>query len=252
LVTVSHVRTSCRHLYLRFLTDPDFDDVPNDRIEEVKSAFLKNTYKKYLRDQLAKERLTYSEELCTLHEVLELRDTEAEEMKQHAEPDPPSLPSLDHDPTISCSQSIGQPLEVITSDSDGFFQELKSAYKTHALYQKVLSHPESHHSFKLSGDYFARLNHAGETVLCIPKHLHLTTKQSLRGMILQSAHQILGHLGAQRTADYIRRWYWWPRIFADTELFCRSCKECQTCKPFNHAPYGKLHSLPISERPWES
>jgi hypothetical protein len=143
-------------------------------------------------------------------------------------------------------------LKVITSDSDGFFQELKSAYKTDALYQKVLSHPESHHFFKLSGDYLPRLNYAGETVLCIPKHMYSTTKQSLRGMILQSAHQILGHLAAQRTADYIRRWYWWPRIFADTELFCRLCKECQICKPFNHAPYGKLYSLPISERPWES
>jgi hypothetical protein len=148
--------------------------------------------------------------------VLELRDIEAEEMKQHAEPDPPSLPTLDHDPTISHSQSRGQPLEVITSDLGGFFHELKSAYKTDALYQKFLSHPESHPSFKLSGDYLLRLNHAGETVLCVPKHIHSTTKQSLCGMILQSAHQILGHLDAQRTADYIRRWYWWPYIFANT------------------------------------
>jgi hypothetical protein len=35
--------------------DPDFEDVPNDHIEEVKSAFLENTYKKYLHDQHAKK-----------------------------------------------------------------------------------------------------------------------------------------------------------------------------------------------------
>ena len=30
-------------------------------------------------------------------------------------------------------------------------------------------------------------------------------------MIIAQAHQTLGHLGAQRTTDYIRRWYWWPK-----------------------------------------
>jgi hypothetical protein len=101
--TWTDVHPSSEYVYADTHLDPDFDDAPNDRIEEVKSAFLENTYKKYLRDQHAKEQLTYSEELRTLHEVLELRDIEAEEMKQHAEPDPPSLPSLDHDPMISHS-----------------------------------------------------------------------------------------------------------------------------------------------------
>jgi hypothetical protein len=173
-------------------------------------------------------------------------------MKRHAEPDNAQLPIENSNLTIARSRARGQPLEVVTSDSDGFFTELKSAYKTDALYQKVLSHPESHPSFKLSNRYLLRANYAGETVLCVPKHIHSVTKQSLRGMILHSAHHILGHLGAQRTADYICRWYWWPRIFTDTEIFCHSCTECQTCKPFNRAPYGKLHPLPIPERPWES
>jgi hypothetical protein len=40
-------------------------------------------------------------------------------------------------------------------------------------------------------------------VLCVPKHIHTKTKQSLCGMILHSAHLILGHPGAQHTADYV-------------------------------------------------
>jgi hypothetical protein len=71
-------------------------------------------------------------------------------------------------------------------------------------------------------------------------------------MVLDSAHLILGHLGSQRTSEYIRRWYWWPRIFADAEEYCRKCHECQTCKPFNKSPAGKLHPLEIPQRPWES
>ena len=30
--------------------------------------------------------------------------------------------------------------------------------------------------------------------------------------VIEQAHTILGYYGAQKTADYIRRWYWWPNL----------------------------------------
>jgi Integrase zinc binding domain len=87
--------------------------------------------------------------------------------------------------------------------------------------------------------------------LCIPKGKTLGGK-SLRGLILEQAHKVIGHFGEQRTSDYVRRWYWWPRINGDTEKFCKSCVICQRSKTSNLKLAGKLHPLPIPKCPWES
>src|SRR5690606_193186 len=90
----------------------------------------------------------------------------------------------------------------------------------------------------------------GERVLCVP-HGSFNNK-SLRGSILEQAHEILGHFGPQRTSDYVRRWYWWPRIFVDTQKFCRTCQTCMMSKGENKRPQGLLHTLPVPTKPWQS
>jgi len=70
--------------------------------------------------------------------------------------------------------------------------------------------------------------------------------------IINHAHKVLGHLGALRTVDYIRRWYWWPGLGKEVDQFCRSCPVCQMTKTSNEKPAGLLHSLPIPRRPWNS
>ena len=35
---------------------------------------------------------------------------------------------------------------------------------------------------------------------------------SFTATVIDQAHMILGHFGPQKTADNIRRWYWWPKI----------------------------------------
>jgi hypothetical protein len=107
--------------------DPDFDDIPNDRIDEVHSDVLDQSYQKHIKEKLAKDNLVQLEELCAIQELLEPRDVEAEEMRQHAEPDVP-MPTQGLDPTVAQSRSRGQPLEIATEHPDEFFQELKSAY----------------------------------------------------------------------------------------------------------------------------
>ena len=75
---------------------------------------------------------------------------------------------------------------------------------------------------------------------------------NLRTRILDQAHQVVGHYGPQRMADYIWHWYWWPGLFKLTDKFCKSCETCVQAKGEYQQPAGKLHLLPLTMRPWES
>lgn len=90
------------------------------------------------------------------------------------------------------------------------------------------------------------MNHRSDLVLCIPSNREVITS------ILVQAHKVVGHFGEQCTADYIRRWYWWPRLAKDTQEFCWSCQFCHWAKISNSKPQGKLHQLPIPVKPWDS
>ena len=86
-------------------------------------------------------------------------------------------------------------------------------------------------------------NQGGEEVLCIP---HMKAKgDMIIVMIIAQAHQMLGHLRAQWTADYICRWYWWPKLGRAVDKYCHSCPTCQATKTDNQKSLGLLHSLPI-------
>ncbi len=38
----------------------------------------------------------------------------------------------------------------------------------------------------------------------------------------------------------------------DTKEFCKTCEECQRCKGDTKPPAGKLHSLLVPVKPWDS
>ena len=105
-------------------------------------------------------------------------------------------------------------------------------------------------SFKEREGFIWTRNRGGEDVVCVPSSS--STDTTLRTRILEQAHQIVGHYGPERTAEYIRRWYWWPRIYSETEKFCKACETCAQAKEEYQKPAGKLHPLPIATRPWEA
>ncbi|KAF9069568.1 hypothetical protein BDP27DRAFT_1176007, partial [Rhodocollybia butyracea] len=81
-------------------------------------------------------------------------------------------------------------------------------YANDPLFSKVLNNPEHHKPFSVENGLIYTVNQGKEKVLCIPNSK--TVKgQSLRGIIAEQAHEVLGHFRGQRTSDYIRRWYWW-------------------------------------------
>ena len=80
----------------------------------------------------------------------------------------------------------------------------------------------------------------------------VTKDYSLTATVIEQAPTILGHYGTQKTADYICRWYWWPRLGHEVDKYCMTCGICQVSKTSTQWPVGLLHTLPIPNRPWGS
>jgi hypothetical protein len=62
----------------------------------------------------------------------------------------------------------------------------------------------------------------------------------------------MGHYGAKKTTSYTCRYDWWKTITRDIHEFCKTCQTCQFAKTIPQKPAGKLHSLPIPTKPWDS
>jgi hypothetical protein len=114
---------------------------------------------------------------------------------------------------------------------------------------KVSKHPDHHKNFEFHNGLIYTKNCTGQDVLCVPSVVK--NKQRLTEIVIAQAHEVLGHLGPQKTADYIRRFYWWARVGQDIEQFCKMCPICQTTKSSTQKVPGLLHSLPIPTRPWD-
>jgi len=118
-------------------------------------------------------------------------------------------------------------------------------YSRDPLTRTVLVNPDNHKRyFRVSGG------------LVWTKNFRDRTSYAYQGItpsrILSKAHEIVGHYGDQRTWEYVRRWYWWPQMSKLTADFCRTCEACQRSKGLPKRPAGKLHSLPVPTKPWDS
>ena len=181
-----------------------------------------------------------------LDEPREAQRVKAEEMAAHAERSEEDNPikGLGDDPSLLESVGNSPNLPGQLQDHEGLREAITTGYKTDSVLSKVWSSPEHHTAFRLRDNLLYTDNHGGEEVLCIPhtkvKHDTIVTK------IIAQAHQMLRHLGAQQTMDYICRWYWWPKLGQEVDKYCHSCLTCQATKTNNERPLGLLHSLPIS------
>ncbi|KZS89829.1 hypothetical protein SISNIDRAFT_384167, partial [Sistotremastrum niveocremeum HHB9708] len=77
-----------------------------------------------------------------------------------------------------------------------------------ALYRKVIASPDDHKGFILRDDLLWRQENDHD-VICVPKDARIGQRRAIE-IIISDAHKVLGHLGRERTAKYIRSSYWWP------------------------------------------
>src|SRR6202040_509779 len=156
---------------------------------------------------------------------------------------------LGKDPTIIESLSHGPELRLHVEKTADFIEKVKTGYRHDRLFSKLVTEISRHSAFSLRDGLLYTTNRGGHEVLCIPRVVN--KDYSLTAIVIDQAHTILGHFGPQKTADYVRRWYWWPRIGPETDKYCDTCT-CQVSKTSTQRPIGLLHSLPIPNQPWSS
>ena len=133
-----------------------------------------------------------------------------------------------------------------TKSDDAFLKRVKGGYEADTLFATIKEKPEEYKLFQEREALLWTKNSIEDEVLCVPRDRELIQE------IISQAHDTLGHFGEQKTAEYVRRWYWWPGIRKDIRTFCRTCESCQRAKASNQPPKGKLHPLPIPTKPWDS
>jgi hypothetical protein len=238
------------HKYVRadMRIDPEGEDLPIEWNREIKERVVE------LRAMKAKE-LRRSR---GLNDKREDHEREAQEMKDAEELNDLD-PNSDAATHASSAQentedmSLGEalfnrnnaPAPKLPND-DEFIMKIKAAYANDKLFSLVMNQPKEHPTFEIKDGIIWFTNHNKNRVTCVPRNRDLITE------VLTQAHQIVGHFGNQRTAEYVRRWYWWPHIAKDVREFCRTCESCQRSKTSTRPPAGKLHTLPIPTKPWDS
>jgi hypothetical protein len=172
-------------------------------------------------------------------EGVEARQLEAAVLTAHQECPPiPSLedpqPMDDTDPSVNNSLGPLPNLRCRTEGDRSFLHHIQDGYPNDPLCAKVLDNIEHHSRFTIVDGLIYTRNWADETILCIPNIV--ADKCRLTEIVISQAHEILSHFGLQKTAEYVRRHYWWPRIRQDVKHYCKMCPICQTTKSSTVTP----------------
>ena len=223
--------------------DPEGEDLPWGRIPEIR-ATVNDIPELRALAELVPNRILWERKEDRDEEAARLADSNNSRESANLQS------SDDDDPTIFESISNGPELTRYINQTRHFVERVRKGYENDKLFAKIIANPTHFKYFQYENGMLYTTNRIGEPVLCIPRIV--TKEYSLTAIIIDQAHKIIGHFGPQRTADYIRRWYWWPRIGQEVEAFCNTCGTCQATKDSNRVPVGLLHSLPIPSRPWGS
>lgn len=219
--------------------DPDFNHLPQGRVEELLAGRV---------TRLNPEGLDPGERDRKLREKKEPRVVEADEMAaaaakalaaEQAEPEP-----VDDGPAPLVGDSMGNlpSLRTRIESKDGFMKSVKDHYEHDPIFGKVLLSPSAYKEYVIHEGFIYTRNRMGESVLCLP-HGKLG-KRWLTQIAIDIAHETVGHFGPHKTSEYVRRWFWWPKLGKDVDKFCISCQKCQVSKPRNSLIAGLLHKLP--------
>ena len=127
---------------------------------------------------------------------------------------------------------------------------IKNTYCKDMICAKIIAQPDAHPRFGIQEGLIWTKNQLKRDVICIPQDAFQRGRR-LIDIIIDHAHQIIGHYGQWKTLNYIWCSYWWPQIATDIETFCRLCRKCQTNKTNMQKPQGFLHSLPIPDKLWQ-
>ena len=179
---------------------------------------------------------------CPIHEATEEQEVLAEQLTNtRCQSEAPGGTTDDGD-NLTIFKLISQGPEHIEKPTD-FLDKVKKGYTKDVLFSKMVKEAERYSTFQYRDGLLYTNNQGGHEVLCIPRVV--TKDYSLTAIVIEQAHTILGHFNAQKTLDYIHRWYWWPCISPEVDQYCETCSICQANKTSMQRPVGLLHPLPM-------
>src|SRR6266481_1442286 len=198
-------------------------------------------------------------ELCTaaarrsrhLAERVEQRVLDSDVMNDDAVTASDEVPAPDDEPIAFTPGANGQSLRAHVERDINLARLVQRYYREDPVFSKVLSQPRAHRRFGIRDKLIWTKGQMGRDVVCLPWKAFIRGRRLVE-VIIDQAHSTIGHYGQLPTSRYIRRYYWWPSMGTDIELFCSLCAQCQTTKDTSKKPSGLLHSLPIPNRPWQS
>lgn len=200
--------------------DPHGVDIPRARAIEMSGMIAMSLHQMITRSK-AKAAL--------VKDVVLPRQLEVERLAA------PPAPDVDVVPT---AQNQQEELGAFLGTEEEMVAAIKDGYHHDPFWQKVIGAPEAHRRFTMhDGIIYVSVGPEKE-VIGIPNTLF--RKKRLQGLVLDIAHTAVGHLGAQRTEEYVRRFYWWPNLRPMIDKFCASCGTCQTTKAVRTKPAGLL------------
>src|SRR5260221_10352737 len=135
-------------------------------------------------------------------------------------------------------------------ETEEFLDKIQVGYSKQNAWKNVLENLALFPSFRIKSGFILHLNDLGEPHLVLPEVIH--KGERITGIMIKNTHKILGHLGFQKTLEYIWKYYWWSTMVKDMEKFISSCEICQTTKWTSQWMPGLLHQLPIPDAPWTS
>src|SRR5260221_5301076 len=122
---------------------------------------------------------------------------------------------LAHEEDLAWSSgSLPVPLEVHLEGRD-FLTVIRSAYQDDSLFSKIISHPEQHPKYAVRDGILYTKNAIGNEVIAVPGALF--EGRRVTEIAIDQAHRTVGHKAAQKTRDYLSRWFWWPTLAKDVE-----------------------------------
>ncbi|KAF9257611.1 hypothetical protein L218DRAFT_879069, partial [Marasmius fiardii PR-910] len=101
-------------------------------------------------------------------------------------------------------------IDVVTAATGGLTIQslIRNKYSDDTFFKKILESPKDYRNFLVTPDGLVFLKHSDSLkVLCIPRIL--VNQQSIQELIIAEAHSLLAHLGAYKTADYLKNYVWW-------------------------------------------
>src|SRR5258708_13606224 len=86
-------------------------------------------------------------------------------------------------------------------ETKDFLDKIQEGYSKHSAWKIILENPTLFPTFRVDTGFILHLNDLGKPSLVLPQLIH--RGERIAGIMIENAHKILGHLGFQKTLEYI-------------------------------------------------